>query len=170
MNSITNRIKRAVTIISALAVAGAALAEVEFKKQEGHVSPLQVKIAFTNGTVRTGMMTDMHWTGYVTDAFHFFGTSFEGGRLTLWLDTIRSVSEMTDKDCLVTFKSGTTRRIAREWFSVTLSSSEGGVESIDCSKIKGIEFLSSARHDKLNNAMYAQWNYSPFTGERLPIR
>jgi hypothetical protein len=47
--------------------------------------------------------------------------------------------------------------------------SGGSKEAIDGAKLRSIEFVRAPHQDKLGNAMFPNWRYSPFTGERLPL-
>jgi len=170
MNALYKKAWRNIAAVSLAVICfAAALAqEPQVQKNSGHLSPLRVKITFTNGETETGLFTNSSWTGYTSDAFHFFGNSFSGSRMTIWYDTIASISEINDKDVLVTFKNGDKRRLVREYFSLELTGPGGSKENIDGAKLRSIEFLRKPQQDKLSNAMFPNWRYSPFTGERLP--
>ena len=170
MNALCNMTWRNVAAVSLLAacLAGALAQEPQVQKNSGHVSPLQVRLTFLNGETEKGLLTNSVWTNFTYDAFHFYGNSFSGSRLTIWYDTIASVKEINDKDVLVIFKNGDKRRLVREYFSLELTGPGGAKEDINGTKLRSIEFLRPAHQDRLNNAMFPTWRFSPFTGERLP--
>jgi hypothetical protein len=118
--------------------------------------------------------------GYRTHTIDFFG---EGGAVvTVWLDDIRKIQDATEDDALVIFRDGTERRL--EWTcngcqrdpmmrsaylrTLFFANPQDADEKVDLAKVKSVEFLAPARKDKEGHAMFDNWHFSPFTGEKLP--
>jgi hypothetical protein len=171
MKAICNTAERLLAVGSLLAICltGVRADEPHLQKSEGHVSPLRVKLTFEGGATETGLLTNAVWSGLGSDVFHFYGDSLAGGHLKLWMDTISSIEEMNEKGALVLFKNGEKRRIVPGIFVLELTGSEGSKESVERPKLRSIKFMQPPHQDKLHNAMYPNWRYSPFTGERLPL-
>ena len=155
--------------LAAACIAAAFAQEPQIDMKEGHIAPVRVRLTFTNGGTETGLLTNSYWHGGINGPFQFHANSFSGGNLAAWYDALHAVREINDKDELLFYKNGEQRRVGLEWFAVELTGPGGSTETIECGKIRSIEFLSAPRHDKMGNAMFSNWRYSPFTGERRPL-
>ncbi len=163
-------------------------------EQNGHLSPLMAKVTFLNGSSRNVMIMG---TGNRTSGnfySHQFFVRTEGGasKLSLWLDTIAAIkgtgslrtlnSEFTvvlkdGKDIPASFVGGwglTKCAAGSEPDSpdsactlVTVTGQDESGEVLDLRNLKSVEFLSPTLTDKAGNAMFDNWRFSPFTGERI---
>jgi hypothetical protein len=162
-------------------VSGVALGQQPtFTKKEGHLSPLMVKVTFLSGGSRTLMLQGVGWPGGIGDTHAFRGMGEGNSLVSIWLDTIAAIKDTNADDALFIFKSGTERRLSfvtnnsvhdgsREYYIryLYVANQDGGTEKLDLAQVKSVEFAAVARKDKEGNAMFDQWRFSPFTGEKL---
>jgi hypothetical protein len=148
------------------------------EKRDGHISPLMAKITYESGTVRTVMVLGLVNAG--GNSYHTHAVVFKDeaeSQVTLFLDTISVIKKPNEEDAIFVLKSGKERKL---WYNVECCDAsqkarclvtwndDGGNEKIDMARLQQVEFLAPARKDKAGNAMFDWWNYSPFTGEKLP--
>ena len=77
----------------------------------------------------------------------------------------------TDTEGVFLFKTGSERQLKLHYANICplrVASPDGGTESVDLRKIKRIDFMEPARKDALGKAMFDEWRFSPWTGEKLP--
>ena len=164
----------AVVIESTVVVRTALAQRPKVVKSEGHVSPVEVRITFPDGQERTGLLVgtgSSHETITEPSYTHTInGTGAGESAVTIWLDTISMIEDSTETEALIRLKGGKERTLSFTFLSNTLflANEDGGREKILLSKIKQVEFLKPPRKDKAGNAMFDDWRYSPYTGEKLP--
>ena len=166
-------------------------------EQNGHLSPVLVKLTFRNGTSRTTMLRGIgasFWNQYST---HIFTVWTDGGaaQRRIWLDSIAAINgtgkmRTTGSEFTVVLKDGKeiTAQYAADigcdkqadqyasWLpdkdpickTLYTSNEDDGDQKIDLGQVMSVEFLGAARKDKAGNAMFETWRYSPYTGEKLP--
>jgi hypothetical protein len=160
--------------LAALVIAiGVALAQTrpEVQKKDGHLMPLDVRVTFPNGNTLTGLLCGFRSGAFGLDAKLYHDETFktpDGGEVKVYLDTLKAISDSNERDALYTFKDGTERRLSTSDPILAIANSQGGVEGVPLSKVKKVEFLKTPRKDKDAHAMFDDWLYSPYTGERLP--
>jgi hypothetical protein len=150
-------------------------------KKEGHLSPLIVKVTFLSGESRTLMLQGVGWFGGIGDTHAIRGIGEGNSLVSIWLDTIAAIKDTNADDALFILKSGTERRLSfvdnnsvqsglKDYYirNFYVANQDGGTERLDLAQVKSVEFAATARRDKDGNAMFDQWRYSPFTGEKLP--
>lgn len=152
---------------------------IKVEMQAGHVSPNIAKITYPSGTTRNVTVLGVGYAYGDSYTTHTITLRDEAESVvTVWIDTIRQIRNANDESAVFVLKSGTERRL---WFTYTTSTTDpdfkrrvlivanddGGQEKINISRLTAVEFVAPPRRDKANNAMYEQWLYSPFTGERL---
>lgn len=152
---------------------------IKVEMQAGHVSPNIAKITYPSGATRNVTILGVgkaYDDGYTTHALVLRDEA--ESKVTIWIDTIRHIRNANDESALFVLKNGTERRL---WFThafgnypdtllkvLMVANDDGGQEKINISRLTSVEFVAAPRRDKANNAMFEQWLYSPFTGERLP--
>jgi hypothetical protein len=143
----------------------------EVKRVEGHVSPLMVKITYGDDKTRTVMLVA---TGYSSWYSHQMKAVGPGeSKVNLWLDSIKKIVTTEKGDyggMFLTLKNGTERELAIDIsYAILLIAGEtGDQEQVYIKKVKSIDFLDAPRKDRDGNAMFPNWRYSPYTGEKLP--
>lgn len=185
-------------ILSALFATGSTHAQAQSRnlkvvEQSGHLSPVAVKITSLNGTSRNAMLIGIG--SPIRDQYHTHQLSVRtdngASNRSFWLDSIAAIkgtSELRrlDDEFTIVLKDGRqVQAMLAGWHDVGSCSGEpsdkswvcnilfirnedDGIERIELSKVKLIEFIGPLRKDKAGNAMYDQWRYSPFTGEKIP--
>jgi len=140
---------------------------------EGHVSPLQAKVTFPDGKTQIYMITGFYPNDQLQyDRYAYFGKNPSGGVVSIWLDTIKTIIPNND-GVLVVLKNGNERQLGWSYpiynWPPTFSAAndDARTETINVNGIKSIEFLNQPRKDGDGNAMFPNWHYSPFTGEKL---
>ncbi len=164
-------------------------------EQNGHLSPVAIRVTYPNGNSRNLMLTGIGSqlrNAYIT---HQLIVMADGGasKRGLWLDSIAGIQgtskmrRMGD-EFVVTLKNGTSvNAMFSAWSDFAggecggevkdgcvpcshlfVHNEDDGTEKIDLLKVKSVEFVGPARKDKAGNAMFELWHYSPFTGERIP--
>ena len=166
----------AIVLLVIIVLANTALAqrpEVTFK--EGHRSPLMAQISFRDGSQRTVMIIGAGFSvANLFSPYTFDAIGSGDSEVRIWLDTVSSVDEITDKEVTFHMKNGEERRLKLKYDSsqlvdaLYLSNNDGGSERIQVSKVKQVKFLNPPRTDKDKHPMLDDWRYSPFTGEKLP--
>ena len=160
-------------------------------EDNGHLSPLMIKVLFTNDTSRTVMLRGIG-DGYTNEfRTHTLGVRTDGGasERTIWLDSIATISGTStmrtrESEFTVVLKDG--KKIAAQLTGMRCKgeidpksdtfdcrvlythNDDDGDQKIDLQKVKSVEFLEPARKDKAGNALFDTWRYSPFTGEKVP--
>ena len=155
-------------LISALTIAGAGAVLAQHPKvtlDNGHISPVKARVTYGDGKTQDGLIVSHMWGG----THKYEGANASGGTVDLWMDSLSSIKDPDDDGVTVTLKNGTERHLGWHGGTQTLkiSNEDGGTEDIDVHKVKKIDFLKPPRKDKLGNAMFDNWKYSPFTGEKL---
>lgn len=165
-----------------LAVRAALAQRPTVKKQESHFSPLSAKITYPDGKTRMVMVLGMG--AFVDNSYRPFTLSVKGEEgqedVSIWLDTIRSISDITKEKGLITFKDEKGRRrvnwtgqiITDEFdlrnYTLFVARDDDGTEKIKMTNLDTVEFLKPARKDEDGHAMFDHWLYSPYTGKELP--
>lgn len=131
--------------------------------QNGHVSPLQARVIFSNQNSRDYIIVSTPGAS----AYTFKAKGTGETRITLWLDTIATISDTTNTDALFTFKDGSARRLGWDNEHLEAITPEDGKETINLKNVRLVQFLKPPRRDAAGNLMLDQWKYSPYTGEAL---
>lgn len=174
------------TMLLLMAASGLRAQQPKVMKQNGHVSPLMATITSQSGSKRDVMVLGIGSNlGGQYRSHNFIAKSDDGSSdVTLWLDTIKEISETSNEDFSVVLKDGTKRHLLWTGLNCTqqrdprvpqydcaflyLYNPDGGAEIVDMEQIRSVEFLKAPRKDQAGNAMFDNWKYSPFTGEKLP--
>jgi hypothetical protein len=159
----------------------------EGKKQDGHNSPVSIKITYGNGKTRTGLLLGIGASAsneYFTHTIKTIGPNDE--KASSWIDALKSITDITKDKALFTYKDESLKGQSRRrmsWSDVNgnlndsvvfrytmlyVSRPDGGTDRIDMTSLESVEFLKAARTDKDGYAMFDHWTYSPYTGEKLP--
>jgi hypothetical protein len=165
-------------------------------EKDGHISPLVARVTFLNGRTRDVAVSGIGSKISGTFFTHVFFVRTEGGasKRRFWLDTVRAINgtgsmRSLKSEFTVVLKNGSEipAMFVGGWGMtgcdagnepdspesacaiVHLANQDEGDEQIDLRQIKSLEFLTPLRKDKAGNAMFENWRFSPFTGERLPI-
>ena len=161
------------------------------EEQQGHLSPVTVKITFVDGTSRTVMLRGVGRASSNSFHTHTIGVQTDGGasKRRIWLDTIAAIDGTSgmrtrSSEFTIVLKDGS--KVAAMFTgsncedeidpkypdydcrTLFTQNQDDGVQKIDLQKVKSVEFVGPARKDKAGNAMFELWKYSPFTGEKLP--
>jgi len=162
-------------------------------EESGHLSPVLVKIVFLNDTSRTVMLRGICSAPGLVGSIptHSLTVRTDGGasERSIWLDSIAAIEgtgtmRTRGSDFTVVMKDG--KKVAAQFTGfackgqISLDSPEydcrtlytynddDGNQTIDLQKVKSVQFLGPARKDKVGNALFETWPYSPFTGEKVP--
>lgn len=183
----------AIGILCAAAYAPAQTKNLKVVEQNGHLSPVAIRITTLNGQTRDltliGIGSPIR-SEYLT---HQLTVRTDGGASdrTLWLDSIAAIRGTSmlrrlNDEFTIVLKSG--KQFAASfagWHDTSgchgepsdeswvcnvifVRNEDDGIEKMDFRKVQAIEFIGPVRKDKANNAMYDHWRYSPYTGEKLP--
>jgi hypothetical protein len=163
-------------------------------EEKGHLSPLTVRITFTDGTMRKSLLTGIGFDNtYLT---HVLGVLTDNRTVprNLWLDNIQSIRgtdhlrRLTD-EFVIELKDGKEIQASLAGGNssfgckysdarnlndgnlckfLEIRSEDDGRQRIDLLNVKQVDFLPPARKDRAGNAMFDHWRYSPYTGEKLP--
>jgi hypothetical protein len=160
-------------------------------EEDGHLSPLMVKIVFLNDASRTVMLRGIGMEAGNSFTTHSISVKTDGGasERRIWLDSIGSIQgtgamRTRGSEFTVILKDG--KKVAAQFTGtgcrgdispdvpthdcrvLCTQNEDGGDQKIDLQKVKSVEFMAAARKDKAGNAMFDTWRYSPYTGEKLP--
>jgi hypothetical protein len=138
--------------------------------EDGHIMPLEVLITFPSGNNLQGLLCSSY-VAPVDNAkidHKHEASSMDGGKVSLWWDTVAAIEDANSKDALFVFKNGQERRLGHNYPYLIIIDDIGIVDSIHFEKIKKVEFLKPPRKDGEGHAMFDHWRYSPYTGEKLP--
>jgi len=142
----------------------------EVVKREGHTSPLMVEVTSTNGKVSKGMLLGIQWNSIYSHQYMGFGPGKK--EVTIWLDTLAEIKDITDEEATFVFKDGDTLTIKHDKNPSTpklvLRLENDAQEVLELERLKRVKFLKPARKDSEDHAMFDHWKYSPYTGEELP--
>ncbi len=183
----------AISMVCAAASAQAESNNLKMVEQNGHLSPVAIKVTSLNGQTRNLMLVGIGSTIRNEYLTHQLTVRTDGGASSrsLWLDAISAIKgtstlrrlgdEFTivlkdGKEVSATFSAwhdvgGCSGEPSDEGFTCNnlfVRNEDDGIEKIELRKVKLVEFIGPARKDKAGNAMYEPWRYSPFTGEKLP--
>jgi hypothetical protein len=146
-----------------------AAGQIEIKRVDGHVAPLMAEMTYADNLkikiMFLGIGTNM---GYKTHGNQLYGKA--DAIVTVWFDTLTAIKDTRGQRALFVFKDGSERDLGWDFPDnqfVHMGDKAGGTEAVHISKIKSIKFLQPPRKDKDNNAMFDEWRYSPWTGERI---
>jgi hypothetical protein len=164
-----------VIAVAVVAMSQAFAQRPEVKFSEGHRSPLRAEISFHDGSQRTVLVLGSGFSVANLFSAHTLEAIGSGdSEIKLWLDTISTIEEITDKEATFVMKNGSERRLrfkndsAQLIDALYLSNADGGTERVQVSKVTLVKFLNPPRVDKEKHAMLNDWRYSPYTGEKLP--
>ncbi|MBZ5623428.1 MAG: hypothetical protein LAQ69_32605 [Acidobacteriia bacterium] len=165
---------------------------VKLVEQNGHLSPVAIKVTYLTGQTRNLMLAGIG--SKLKDSYftHQLVVRGDGGvsQRSLWLDSIASIHgtatlRTMGDEFTVTLKDGKQVPVMFAAFHdgeqcsgepvhdgytcnvFYVRNEDDGQEKIELRKVKSVEFLGPVRKDKAGNAMFEHWRYSPFTGERL---
>lgn len=146
--------------------------------EQGHISPLMATITYPDGETLTVMVRGIGNSNNSFLTHQFRGIGKANADVTLWLDNIAVIKDTTDISTVLVLKDGSEREL--DFYNSTDSSSDSytyrwlymgneddGTEVLDLQRLQSVEFLMPARKDQEDNAMFAHWEYSPYTGEKL---
>ncbi len=139
------------------------------ERQDNHVVPLMTEITFKDKDLpKARVMVFSIVSGpYVsTHAWNLIGDGDTSVRV--WLDTIAEIKEIDDKRLTVVFKDGKERQFRHKQQALWVYHPNDSREEVPVVKLTHIRVLRAPRKDKENQAMFDQWRYSPYTGEKLP--
>ncbi|MBS1724747.1 MAG: hypothetical protein JSS66_17535 [Armatimonadetes bacterium] len=160
------------TTIAALALTAALPAQAQQVKTEisdGHIAPLSGKITYRNGKSRNVTVV-RSWYNLSASAWQELHGVGEGGAdVKVWLDSIAYVKDTSDKEFTVVLRSGTERTLGYNMYYMgfVLQDGDGGSEYVPMTGFKTLEFFGPCRKDSRDFAMFDQWKFSPYTGEKL---
>jgi hypothetical protein len=143
----------------------------EVKRVDNHVSPLMTEITFKDKKVPKAKVMVMgilpipgtHYSAHTWDLTGDGDTSVQ-----VWLDTIAEIKEIDDKRLTIVFKDGKERQFRHNPAALLVYHPNDSTEKVPVVKLEQIRFLRAPRKDRENQAMFDQWRYSPYTGEKLP--
>jgi hypothetical protein len=136
---------------------------------DGHCAPLSAQITYRGGKTRNVIVV-RSWYNLAAESWpEIHGIGDGGSDVKLWLDTIAEVKETSDKEFTLVMKNGSERTFGYSLYytGFVLQNPEGGMEFVPMSGFKSLQFLGPVRKDSKEFAMFDQWKFSPFTGERL---
>jgi hypothetical protein len=153
------------------ALANASVAEpAEVVKKDGHVSPLTVEITHADGRSRRVLLDGVRWNSFFQ--WQFFCVGAGKSEVTFWLDAIREISDIDATEATITLKDGTKQTFKHDQAGggpkLIVLQEKGGKEVIELKRLKSVRFLKPVRKDSQDKAMFDHWQFSPFTGEKLP--
>ena len=167
--------------------------QLKLKEDRGHIAPVRAKITLRNDQTREVVIDGVGATNALT---HVMIVWTEAGvsKRTIWIDSIASITGLdsirraTD-EFTVHLKNGSEvsamfsggggsgmfcnegarpDNVDNLCSMLFIGNGDDGTEKLNMRDLKSIEFLPAPRKDKLGNAMFDTWKFSPFTGERLP--
>jgi hypothetical protein len=139
------------------------------ERQDNHVVPLMTEITFKDENVPKArvMVFGILRGPYLSS--HAWNLAGDGNTsVRVWLDTIAEIKEIDEKRLTVVFKDGTELQFRHEQESLRVYHPNDSTEKVPVAKLRQIKFLRAPRKDQENQAMFDQWRYSPYTGEKLP--
>lgn len=136
---------------------------------EGHLSPLMAKVTLYSGATRDVLVIGRGSPNNIRDTHRFSGDS-ESGAVDIWFDTVVAIKNTGKDEVTLVLKNGNERilNMSNARNALAIVNSDDSTETIELSQVKKVEFLKPARKDKSGNAMFDNWQFSPFTGEKLP--
>jgi hypothetical protein len=139
-------------------------------QEKGHSVPLMAEWAFAEADVPAakGMVSGILLGNKVEYSRHAWPLTGAGGTSALvWLDTIAEVKGIGARQLTVVFKGGEERTFRHDGGSFMIHHANDSKENVPFVKLKQIKFLHAPRKDKEGRAMFDEWRYSPYTGEKL---
>jgi hypothetical protein len=139
-------------------------------KEKGHSIPLMAGWSFTgaDAPAAKGMVCGVLLGNKVEYSRHDWPLTGAGGTsVRVWLDTIAEVKGIDAKELTVVFKGGEERTFRHDGGSFIIHHANDTKEYVPFVKLKQIKFLHAPRKDKEGRAMFDEWRYSPYTGEKL---
>jgi hypothetical protein len=158
----------ALTRLWCAAAVGADRLKVE--KEDGHLSPVLAEITFRDNSKRKVMVYGMGGNpakgqGYYRHLWR--ATSKEGTDVRLWLDAMAVIKGINDEGAVVVLKDRTERPVNHGHQVLHFVNPDDSREYACLANVKEVRFLKPARKDGLGRAMFDDWLYSPYTGEKL---
>ena len=171
MRSLVKKIALPVVLASVVCTGVVLAQRPEVKTNQGHILPVMAQATFPNGAQRTVMIVgcDACAAFGKGDTFAVHGENPEGVDEAIWIDTIAHIEDTTDESEVFVLKNGVRRRLKCP-VNFKVANEDGGAMDLRVAKVKSIEFIRAPRRDLDGNAMFDNWRYSPFTGERLPAQ
>ena len=83
----------------------------EVKLKEGHKSPLTARITYRDGSKRTVTVIGSGFAESMAHSHEFEAVGPGDSEVSLWLDAISTIKEITDREATFVLKSGTERRL-----------------------------------------------------------
>jgi hypothetical protein len=142
----------------------------EVETRDGHVSPLIIELTGADGKSRKAVLDHLTVPGATPRfKFRYRAVTPEKTVVNIWFDTLSEIKEVGDAQATWVLKNGK-RYVLRHGKDTTLTiSAEGEAdETFALNRLKRVKFLHPARKDGKGNAMFDNWQFSPFTGEKLP--
>jgi hypothetical protein len=114
---------------------------------EGHRSGLTARLTSADGTNRSITLEGVGCTESMCSRVFIRSKSANGTPLQVWLDSVASIKDPTDRDALFVMKDGTEQRLAfvTDFRVLYVSNRVGITEKLDLAKIRSLQFLAPAR-------------------------
>lgn len=155
----------------AIIIAGIACADApEVKVEDGHAMPLVVRITYLDGKTQSGLLCQCKTSTYSFCSIRHTQTtkSPQGGKVVLWWDTVALIKDTAENEALFVFRNGRERRLGFSSLYLIIIDDIGMVDSVPIQKVEMVEVLKPPRTDGKGQPMSDLWQYSPYTGEKLP--
>ena len=110
---------------------------------EGHRSGLTARVISADGTSRSMKLEGVGCTESMCSRVFIRSKSANGAPLQIWLDSVASIKDLTDRDALFVMKDGTERRLAfvSDFRVLYVSSPSGRTEKVDLAEIRSLQFV-----------------------------
>lgn len=114
---------------------------------QGHRSGLTARITSADGTSRSMKLEGVGCTESMCSRVFIRSKSADGAPLQVWLDSVASIKDPTDRDALFVMKDGTERRLGfvSDFRVLYVSTPTGRTEKFDLAKIRSLEFVNSGK-------------------------
>jgi len=172
----------------------AVCAQLKVKEDHGHIAPVRAKITLRNDRTREVVINGVGGGDNALSHVMIVWTEAGVSKRTIWIDSIASISGLdnirraTDEftvhlknasEVSAMFSGGgiygaqcsegqRPDNVDNLCSILFIGNADEGTEKLNMRDLKSVEFLPAGRKDKLGNAMFDTWKFSPFTGERLP--
>ncbi|MBZ5673386.1 MAG: hypothetical protein LAP61_04000 [Acidobacteriia bacterium] len=114
---------------------------------EGHRSGLTARVTSADGTSRSIKLEGVGCTESMCSRVFIRSKSANGVPLQIWLDSVASIKDSTDRDAVFVMKNGTEQRLAyvTDFRVLYVSNRVGRTEKLDLGKIRSLEFVDSVK-------------------------
>ena len=115
--------------------------------RQAHSSELTTRITLRDGTIRMATLEGLGCSRSICSRVAIKGKADGKSMVSLWLDSIAAIKDITENNALLVMKNGTEQRMSlvTDFRVLYLANRSRSPEKLDLAEIKSLEFLPSAK-------------------------